>query len=734
MSFIELDIKDEYRSKHSNVIREFYIPLLSEAKEYCRAVGYFSSGILAKYAVGLKKLIDNGGSIKIVASPNLTEEDLEAMEKGYELRETILKKALIRELVEPISLYEKQSLNILANYIAYGKLDFKIAMVGKDIDSFGIYHEKLGLMYDDYDNIVAFSGSNNESVSGVSYNYETLDVYCSWGSEFEKNKVREKRKAFEGIWSNKDTEVEVLEFPEVKAEFIKKYKYSDFIDDDILANESLEESDNLDDNEIKTTYVPRVPGDVLYDYQKLAIENWKANNYRGIFDMATGTGKTYTGLGAISELSQKLNDKLFVIIVCPYQHLVEQWVEDIELFGMKPIIAYGDSKQKNWKKDLNDAIRDQKLHVRQREFICVVMTNATFSMDKTQDIIAKVKSDILLVADEAHNFGSEFLRSKLDGKYTYRLALSATLDRHGDEEGTEFLYHYFGKKCIEYDLERAINEKKLTPYKYYPIVTALTEKEYDKYDELSRRIKKCIKNGKNGKITLTEQGKRLALERARVVSGASEKVELLEDYITPYINDKHILVYCGAASMMDDTSDITETFDEDLRQIDVVTNLLGNKLKMKVSQFTSKEDMYERAVLKKEFMSGDDLQVLIAIKCLDEGVNIPAIKTAFILASTTNPKEYIQRRGRVLRLSKGKEYAEIYDFITLPRPLNEVSSITTEQIQRELTLVKNELVRAEEFARISLNKVCAMSIIDEIKDAYGMNEISLSYEEDYFNE
>ena len=221
------------------------------------------------------------------------------------------------------------------------------------------------------------------------------------------------------------------------------------------------------------------------------------------------------------------------------------------------------------------------------------------------------------------------------------------------------------------------------------------------------------------------------MARARLVAGTTDKITKLEKYIKQYINDKHILVYCGATKLLRENQDFTTVDDDDLRQIDVVTDLLGNKLDMKVSQFTSKEDVLERQVLKKEFADGNTLQVLIAIKCLDEGVNIPKIKVAFILASTTNPKEYIQRRGRVLRLAEGKEYAEIYDFITLPRPIGDVPSLTVEQMKKELSLVKNELCRAKEFARIAMNMVEAESLLDEIKEAYSINNNLITFEEDF---
>ena len=335
------------------------------------------------------------------------------------------------------------------------------------------------------------------------------------------------------------------------------------------------------------------------------------------------------------------------------------------------------------------------------------------------------------MVDEAHNFGAEYLRCLLSDKFNYRLALSATLDRHGDPEGTQALYDYFGDKCIEYTLDRAIEENKLTKYKYYPIIVSLSETEREAYADYSRQISKCLMKGKNGKIKLSEKGKRIALKRSRIVAGAVNKIEALEDAITPYKDDKHLLVYCGATKVLDPEKESTEVDEDDLRQIDIVTDLLGNKMKMKVSQFTSNESVEERAVLKNEFAAGDTLQALIAIKCLDEGVNIPSIKTAFILASTTNPKEYIQRRGRVLRLADGKEYAEIYDFITLPRPLDEVSSLTEEEMQRELTLVKNELCRAEEFARIAMNGVSCSAILDNIREAYDLQDYVLDFEEDF---
>lgn len=708
--------------------RTFIFPYLSAVK-YQRAVGFFSSSCLVEISKGISELAKNGGKIQLVASPYLSDEDIEAIKSGYAMRDQVVKEAIRRKMTEGKTPFEKARLNLLANLISDNILDIKIAFT-EDSDRMGMYHEKMGIITDAEGNRVAFAGSMNESAAAMTLNYETIDVYCSWKGEVDR--VIAKENAFASIWNDTEPNIKIIDFPELKQEIIDKYKYA-VPDFEIDKKEYAPDIDTVlhTDLGVYTEYGPKFPEWFkLHDYQDEAITEWQKRNYRGIFDMATGTGKTYTGLGALTTLSKNLGHKLAAIIVCPYQHLVEQWVEDILKFNIDPIIGYSDSSQKDWPKRLKNAIRDQKLKVRGRGFFCFICTNATFSSDYVQAQLAKIKSDTLLMVDEAHNFGAPYLSCLLYDNYKYRLALSATLDRHNDEEGTTKLYDFFGEKCIEYTLDRAIEEKKLTKYKYYPIVVTLTEEELEAYDNLSYEIGKCIMKDKNGKIKLSSKGEKLALKRSRIIAGAKNKLTMLEKVIQPYIHDKHILVYCGATKGLEQNQDRSDVDSEDIRQIDAVTDLLGNKLGMEVSQFTSKESVEEREVLKREFSSGDTLKVLIAIKCLDEGVNIPKIKTAFILASTTNPKEYIQRRGRVLRLAEGKEYAEIYDFITLPYDTESVTSLTEAQVKRNFTLVKNELRRAEEFSRIAVNMVESASLIDEIKDAYGIQELNWNNEEE----
>ena len=732
MSLRDHHIKSEYRSLIDNVIQDFYLPLLHEANLYKRAVGFFSSSSLVEISKGIGDMAKNGGKIEIIASPYLSDDDINAIKTGYENRNKIIEQALLRQLSDDhTDYYSIERLNLLANLIADNVMDIRIAYTDNHRE-LGMYHEKMGIIEDRDGNHVAFSGSMNESMTAMAINYETIDVFCDWKGE-EADRVKLKENAFYSMWNNVEPSLQVLEFPKISEAMIDKYRRKE--PDFDIDNEQFyrrvsgyirafsESRQRAEDKPVGA----RIPKDVtLHDYQKEAISVWVGENYRGIFDMATGTGKTYTGLGAISKLSEDLDDELAVIIVAPYQHLVEQWVEDIERFNINPIVAYGDPAHKDWRKKLSKAVLDQKIR-RDKRFFCMVCTNATFTDKYLQEQIGKIRTPILLVVDEAHNFGARTYAKLLDDRFTYRLALSATLDRHRDEEGTALLYKFFGKKCIEYSLERAIDEDKLTPYKYYPVLVYLSDIELESYEELSYEMSKCLIKGKDGKYKLNKRGEILALKRSRVVAGAIQKLDALREAILPYKNDHNILVYCGATRIVDESYDGPDD-ESDIRQIEAVTKILGNELGMSVARFTSEENIEQRALIKKHFQKGDDLQAIVAIKCLDEGVNIPGIRTAFILASTTNPKEYIQRRGRVLRKAPNKPFAEIYDFVTLPRPLDAVSGLTIEQANRDKTLVKNELARIKEFGRLAMNSMVANNLIWEIEEAYHLDDTETEQE------
>ena len=719
MGFKDLDIKPEYRTKNNDVPGELIIPLLENSVSYKRAVGFFSSSALLEISRGLGALIKNGGRIQIVASPNLSADDIDAIDLGYRSRSQVLEDSLVRNLpsLESLSQEECERYNLLAHLIANDFLDFKIAFV--DDGTLGIYHEKMAILEDGDGDVVAFTGSMNESQTGMVNNYGTVDVFKSW-LDYE-GRIDLKKRAFNAIWENKENGITTCDFPQVKDIIVKRYLVSE---PSLDIDKKYASSDTPSISKGVFGY-PSLPSTIkLRDYQYEAIDSWFNNQCHGLFNMATGTGKTITSLAAMTRLTEELNGSLAVIITCPYQHLVEQWVDDLKLFGVNPLVAYGDARPRDWKDKLPGSIRDFNSGSERAKFFCCITTNASLATDFMQNKLARLKGNVLFLADEAHNLGSVGYQKVLRCEYQYRLALSATFERHHDQDGTDILLNYFDKPCFEYSLEQAIDSGMLSPYKYYPIVVQLTPDEFDKYKELTKKLGKCF-TGKKG-ATLNESGKIIAQQRARLVAAAENKLDVLKREISPYVNDKHILVYCGAASLLDFDMDKSAP-EKDTRQITHVINLLGEKMGMRVAPFTSEENIKTRSMLKKEFSEGD-LQALVAIKCLDEGVDIPSIKTAFMLASTTNPKEYIQRRGRLLRLSVDKEYAEIYDFITVPFSSGYATGQSIDSLRCVYTLMSNELTRAKEFSRLALNYVDAQSVIDELRENFRLDEIKQQLE------
>lgn len=723
MNYEGLTILRGYKTNKNDVVKEFYIPVLKQSVLYKRAVGFFSSTALIELSKGISGLVRNGGKIKFIVSPLLSAEDIEAINKGYEARD-ILQEALIREFREPQNNSEAERLGWLSQLISIGILEIKVAFTPPQKVS-GMYHEKIGVLYDGNGNKIAFTGSMNETINAFHNNYESIVVFNSLVAT-DTQRVIDLENDFDSLWAGREKNITVLDFPKIVRDRLKPYEnYSSRGKDEQLQQFEQEDLLELQPIQVGTPAIPK--GVSLHEYQTDAIDTWVKNDFRGIFDMATGTGKTYTGLGAAVKL-YNIKHRLAVIIVAPYQHLVDQWVEDIVRFNMRPIIGYSSSPQKDWKKRLTDAVFDyQQLGI--IDTLCFVTTNATFSSKFVQNTLNDLGSETLLIIDEAHNFGSGHLSLSLNPKFEYRLALSATLERHGDPVGTQILKSYFGSKCIEYDLNRAIREGKLTPYYYHPVLVYLEEDELEKYKDLSYKISRECHVNKHGGLKITDNGKRLLLARARLIAGARQKLTVLREVMKPYINDSHMLVYCGATKVDTFENDTFDSDEEGERQIVAVSKILGNELGMKVTHFTSSESAAEREIIKKKFADTDPYQAIVAIKCLDEGVNIPSIKTAFILASTTNPKEYIQRRGRVLRLAPKKPYAVIYDFVTLIKPLSAVDQYASDY-NCGRALAKRELSRLIEFGSIALNSRDSDQLITDIEETYDLDSTAIEEDND----
>lgn len=726
MSFKELHFYDEYLSHENNLIEDFYIPVLSETIIFNRAVGYFRSDFLYQISKGMSSIIKNGGVVNIITSPNLTIEDIERINHGYELRKIINDK--LQTIVSPpINFEQGERLNYIAHLIANDKLNIKIA-VNKDVRKNGMFHEKWGVLKDIHGNKISMNGSNNDTYSGLFENHESFELNFSWLAETDRKRIEAKEIRFDSMWNNKEDSLIVMELPANIKEEILTYKKSGIIDEKHLLKKtsdfltknirikSLEE-----DLQMKKINIPRMPQDIkIRDYQQQAFVNWKENEYKGILSMATGTGKTITALNAIVEIFQEVG-KLFVIIVCPYQHLVEQWVEDIERFNIAPIIGYSKSRQKEWRRVLYNQIKLFK-YSKQEQFTCFITTNATYSKKDIIDVLEELEGNVLFIVDEAHNIGSETgLRGLLDN-YKYRMALSATYERKYDWEGTKKLEDYFGKVVYEISIKEAIYEKEcLVQYKYYPVPTFLLPEEFQRYKELTKQIGKGTRKTKIGKLIMTKEAKLAANKRALLIAGALNKIEVLKSMISSIKGTKNNLIYCGAANIsLEEMPEIIQTDESEIRQVDLVMEMLVNR-GINAARFTAVEDVNQRKLIKEQFVKGN-IETVVAIKCLDEGVNIPSIERAYILASSKDKKQYIQRRGRVLRKFESwgykKEIAYIYDFICLPFQLDYANEITDEDFKIGGDLLKGELERIEEFYSTCANKESVENIVKELKDSY----------------
>ena len=701
----DVDLSVRYRSSEHDLLTDFYLPCLKESTSYWRAVGYFSSHALAAAARGLPEFIDRDGKMRLIASPDLSDDDVQAIQKGYAARDDIVERVLVRVLQADQPDPVRERLGYLAWLVAHERLDIKIALV--DTADAGIYHEKIGVFSDSAGNYVAFEGSANESRGGLVTNFESILVFRS-NIRGQAEIARGIRDDFERMWEDRTPRLKVLEFPDAaKQELLSRYKPDRRPtprDHELVPAEAarLAEEEPADH--------PRLPqAKPLRDYQKQALAAWFRNQGRGLLQMATGTGKTVTALSLATKLyeaSQEKNQSLAVVVLCPFQHLVSQWGEEARRFGMNPVLCF--RSRRTWFDDL--AARLDECRRGDRPFAMAIATNATFQTDAFQQLARELPEHTLLIADEVHNVGAPALRELLPDHVRYRLGLSATPERWYDDEGTAALTGYFGRVVYELGLERAIELKALTPYEYFPVVVELHGEELEEYLALSVKIGMRMGDGERGDDPVLEA---LLIKRARILSVAEGKLAKLHEVVSPLRTTSHNLFYCGDGQV--EYAPAGET----VRQLDAVVHLLGRGLGMAVNSYTAETYLDERDELRQQFADGE-LQGLVAIRCLDEGVDIPETVRAFILASSTNPKQFIQRRGRVLRLHPGKTKALIYDFVTVP-PADAVGDAN---FKVERNLVRRELERVALFARLALNGPAALAELESLRTQYNLLHVA----------
>lgn len=620
MNYKDLELKRSYVSCGDNdIVSGFLVPALKCSKKYKRSVGFFSSSVFETIIDGIVGLARNKGTIQLIASPNLSADDVDAISQGYERREQIVKSSFDYTFAEEIEKLDDMKLQLLIDLISSGILDIKIAIS----ESSGIYHDKLGVLEDLDGNIIAFYGSSNATLSGYKNNYEKIRLSRSWMSG-EDEIVIDEVKEFDDLWNSENPHVKVYEYKESAKKQL------------LQITENRKSKQNF--NTIK-----------LRDYQETAISKWVENGCKGFYVMATGTGKTWTAIYSAKELLKKKN--AVVVICAPYKHLVKQWAEDVEKAFPTSSIILVSSENPSWEKQISNAIIRNKYDANKQ--IIIISTIRSFEKERFSNTINKSLDEKLLIVDEAHRFTNR--TNILKETYKYMLGLSATPFSGSSAQAGNELMQFFGGQVFSLPIEQALERGFLVKYNYYPIYVAATSDEEEKFQYYSQKIASCFKNNRCINPDLLVKSLR---GRLRVIAMAEEKLSNIENILS-YINEKdHFVVYCGDGVLFD------ENTGEEIRHIQSIKRVLTQH-DFKTSQFTAQEDMRTRMELVDSFNKGE-ISSLVAIRCLDEGINIPSIKSALIMASNDDYREFVQRRGRILRTYRDKKIANIYDVVVLP--------------------------------------------------------------------
>jgi len=675
----DIGFKISYASTSDSLGRDFLCPALRVSSLYARVTGYFSSSLWLLMQTDLVDFVESGGKMLLVCSPAVSKNDLDAIESAGK-NPSALQDIAKSNLREFFSERESSDGGLILCYLLSAKiLEIKFAFLSDEHFETSIFHEKFGFFEDQAGDSVSFIGSVNETFQGWSErgNGESIDVFSSWVSERDAERIKNHKSRFASIWENKYESLAVYPPDREVLDVARAYA-----SEGAEAYRKLVKKRNIQ-RYYESLSMPPKPLDLM-EHQVAVIEDWKKKEFRGIVQFATGAGKTFVGLEVI-RLNAK--DNLPTVVIVPSELLFEQWQEEIfEKIPETHVIAVS-GRTRDW--------RDEKKFRRSLSMcssgkpVAVVVTIGSMVRERFQENLRGPQA-YAIIADEAHQCGAPQIQSVLKKLAPKRvLGLSATPERFGDEDGTRFVFDYFGEKLApEISLNKAIEMGRLVPYEYYPRFVHLTDDEATEWRRLSLEIARLY-----GRARANSDTEALALaemkshQRSRIAKKAQAKIkEVVSILKDSYRNGDKWLVYC-----------------EDQDHISEMRPLI-ERLGIPVTEYHSSLDKAQReAVL--SWLDWND-GVVLSIRCLDEGVDIPAVDKALIVSSSQNPRQFVQRRGRVLRKAKNKEKAVIHDVLVVP-----TSSDFGDSFER---LVWAEIVRAREFAQTSLNPSALAKIDAEL--------------------
>lgn len=733
-----------YRYGSTNEPLNFFADVLPESTHFDILLGYFSSSAIRVLSIGFAKFIMQGGKARFVINNILSEHDKEAILKGENTSEPVFDFSInnYTALKESLDTEGVHFFNCLAWLISTKRVEIVSVKPKNEKGWQGMQHTKIGIFSEGTNNVL-FNGSCNFTAMALLGNSETINTQCSWdGSRKDLIAINEQKEEFEKIFNKKASNLEYLNIKDleiaIKSDFGNKEVDELLLDElSLLAQKKEKLSTNPKfkrrieqlEKEIQILRgAPRFPfGGGARQYQIDAYTNWLANDCKGIFAMATGTGKTITALNCVLEEYKKLG-LYHVVIVVPTNVLVTQWEKEAKKFNMKDIVKVS-SKFTGWQRELDRIITSFEYGLEQ-SFVTIV-TYASFSKAKFQNYFHQLPQTTILIADEAHNMASPSIVKILSNvKLEKRIGLSATPKRIYDPEGSKVMEAFFRSEepyTYSFSMERAIREEILCQYYYYPKLVSLNAQEMEKYSEITNQLVKYFSKAKqdnNVKKRLEE----LLMQRKRIIHKAIGKIAAFTDILNEIEERKgrieYTLVYAPEGKFEDefwDDSKMIDT-DEELSIIDYYSSIIREKLpNTTVAQYKSESE--DKDSVLKNFEKGD-INMLLSMKCLDEGVDIPRTEQAIFCSSTGNPRQFIQRRGRILRQHRPeKQFAYIYDLVVIPE-LN----VKDEAFNIEQNLVKKELERVVNFAYMAINKYEAIKVFEDICAYYDLNLDTINIE------
>ena len=735
----------------------FFSEALCNATTFDIKLGFFSSSAINVLADGFAAFLYNGGRMRMIINDVLSEEDRTAIVVGEsEINTPYFDLNAIDHISYTLSKHDEHFFECLSWLIRNGRIEIKI-ITPKTGN--GIAHSKCGVFSDGVSK-VAFDGSCNFSKMALIENIESINAFCDWDGERDKERINDIVRDFNRTFSGEDDTVKYLKGDQIITYITKNYKHKDIkelLEDEQRILHRRAESSTSDSirrvlerakskvaaiidtiniekakvkNEQLTTLTPKFPFAEPRAYQKEAFNKWKVSQ-KGLFAMATGTGKTLTSLNCLLQIYNKFKYYQALILV-PTITLVEQWEDECKRFNFSHIIKVS-SKNCGWRSDIDDIKLKESLAQSDdlpSSFI-IIATYASFSRESSfkqlMSLSKKTQRQMLLIADEAHNIGAPNIISKLDRvKILRRIGLSATPERQFDDQGNKAIMQFLGcdeKYTFEYPMKDAIDNGFLCRYKYFPHVVRLNEDEMAEYKKISLQLAKFYNADEGTFSSADDILMRLLLKRKRIIHKAQNKEEVFRQIVKQRFEEcgnlKYTLVYVPEGVQLDSsvqyatTDDLIDDTDVD-KLIDKYTQIIQEiSPTTTVRKFVS--GIQDRDEVLRKFSTGET-EVLTSMKCLDEGVDVPRSELAIFCASTGNPRQFIQRRGRILRKHPDKHIAIIHDLVVVP----EFDS-TEENYNMERNLLKGELQRVKDFAGLSENPAFAYTELEEITNYYNLS-------------